>query len=118
MFAFARLLPKADLPLSAHVWTALRWQGLSSVRQGWSVRPCVRPVGAARMAAGHNAFREDGSRTTPRARGALADWVFPLFGSTGWLRYVRVALPKLVGVVRPISTRLAAPARDRSRRYS
>src|SRR5215216_275083 len=75
-------------------------------------------VGAARMAAGHNAFREDGSRTTPRARGALADWVFPLFGSTGWLRYVRVALPKLVGVVRRISTRPAAPARDRSRRCS
>ena len=23
----------------------------------WSVRPCVRPVDAAHMAAGHNAFR-------------------------------------------------------------
>jgi hypothetical protein len=28
----------------------------------WSVRPCVRPVGAVRKTAGHNAFREDGSR--------------------------------------------------------
>jgi hypothetical protein len=24
------------------------------------------------------------------------EWVFPFFGSTGWLRYVRFALPKLV----------------------
>ena len=73
------------------------------------------PAGAARMAAGHNAFRDDGSRTTPRARGALAEWVSPFFGSTGWLRYVRVALPKLVGGFRLISTRPAGHRRGLSR---
>jgi hypothetical protein len=25
---------------NAHAWTALRWEGLSRVLQGWSVRPC------------------------------------------------------------------------------
>src|ERR1019366_485793 len=37
-----------------HVWTAPSWQGLSSRLQHWSVQPCVRPVSAAHVAAGHN----------------------------------------------------------------
>src|SRR6266699_5523444 len=30
------------------------------VRRGWSVQPCVRPVSAVRMTAGHNALRGSG----------------------------------------------------------
>jgi hypothetical protein len=41
------------------------------------------------------------ARTGPDQKHALEalwrKWVFPFFGSTGWLRYVRVALPKFVG---------------------
>src|SRR6266571_7601606 len=43
-----------------HVWTAPSWQGESSRRRGWSVQPCVRPVSAVRMTAGHNALRGSG----------------------------------------------------------
>ena len=42
-------------------------KGFLDVAALWSVRPCVRPVGAARMAAGHNAFRGAGSRPKARA---------------------------------------------------
>src|SRR5664279_4822886 len=43
-----------------HVWTAPSWQELSSRLQPWSVQPCVRPVSAAHVAAGHNALRGSG----------------------------------------------------------
>ena len=43
-----------------HVWTAPSWQGLSSRAQHWSEQPCVRPVDAAHMTAGHNALRGSG----------------------------------------------------------
>jgi hypothetical protein len=43
-----------------HVWTAPSWQGLSSRVQHWSVQPCVRPVDAVHMTAGHNALRGSG----------------------------------------------------------
>ena len=43
-----------------HVWTAPGWQGFSSRLQHWSVRPCVRPVSAVHMTAGHNALRGSG----------------------------------------------------------
>jgi hypothetical protein len=36
------------------------WQDLSSRRQHWSVQPCVRPLDAVHMTAGHNALRESG----------------------------------------------------------
>ena len=51
-----------QLGLSAkcHVWTAPSWQELSSRLQPWSVQPCVRPLSAAHMAAGHNALRGSG----------------------------------------------------------
>ena len=42
------------------VWTALRWQGVVEAVACWLVRPCVRPVGAAHSAAGHNAIRVSG----------------------------------------------------------
>jgi hypothetical protein len=43
-----------------HVWTAPRWQELSSRLQAWSVQPCVRPFCAVHMTAGHNALRGSG----------------------------------------------------------
>src|ERR1700747_3474386 len=43
-----------------HVWTAPSWQGLSSCTQHWSVQPCVRPVDAVHITAGHNALRGSG----------------------------------------------------------
>ena len=43
-----------------HVWTAPSWQGLFSRVQHWSVQPCVRPVDAVHMTAGHNALRGSG----------------------------------------------------------
>jgi hypothetical protein len=49
-----------DCPFTSvfsHVWTALLWQGLFDVLRYWSVRPCVRPVDAVFLTAGHNAFR-------------------------------------------------------------
>src|SRR5687767_10656910 len=43
-----------------HVWTAPGWQELSSRLQHWSVQPCVRPLDAVHMTAGHNALRGSG----------------------------------------------------------
>jgi hypothetical protein len=43
-----------------HVWTAPGWQELSSRLQHWSVQPCVRPLSAVHMTAGHNALRGSG----------------------------------------------------------
>ena len=39
--------------------------------QHWSVRSCVRPVCAACMAAGHNAFRGSGPNRKPALEGAM-----------------------------------------------
>ena len=43
-----------------HVWTAPGWQGFFSRVQHWSVQPCVRPLSAVHMTAGHNALRGSG----------------------------------------------------------
>jgi len=45
---------------SGHVWTAPGWQELSSRVQQWSEQPCVRPVSAVHVTAGHNALRGSG----------------------------------------------------------
>jgi hypothetical protein len=45
---------------SGHVWTAPGWQVLSSRMQQWSEQPCVRPVSAVHLTAGHNALRGSG----------------------------------------------------------
>jgi hypothetical protein len=45
---------------SGHVWTAPGWQVLSSRMQQWSEQPCVRPVSAVHVTAGHNALRGSG----------------------------------------------------------
>jgi hypothetical protein len=55
-----------------HVWTAPGRQELSSRLQAWSVQPCVRPVGAVRMTAGHNALRGSGPGQKPAFDYALA----------------------------------------------
>ena len=62
-----RYRPKSDRGRMAlqyvakgHVWTARDWQGLSSRLQHWSEQPCVRPVCAVHMTAGHNALRGSG----------------------------------------------------------
>src|SRR5437763_4647675 len=62
----AREVPSADIAMSGgestlgHVWTAPSWQELSSRMQHWSVQPCVRPLDAVHMTAGHNALRGSG----------------------------------------------------------
>jgi len=61
-----RLSPAADMPRCTrwsavgHVWTAPGWQVLSSRVQEWSWQPCVRPVSAVHVTAGHNALRGSG----------------------------------------------------------
>ena len=63
--------PKADLICDlamsrrCHVWTAPCWQELSSRLQHWSVQPCVRPLDAVHMTAGHNALRGSGPGQKP-----------------------------------------------------
>ena len=49
-----------ECPALCHVWTAPSWQGKSARLQPWSVQPCVRPVCAVLMTAGHNALRGSG----------------------------------------------------------
>jgi hypothetical protein len=48
-----------------HVWTAPSWQELSSRLQHWSAQPCVRPLDAVHMTAGHNALRGSGPGQKP-----------------------------------------------------
>ena len=55
-----------------HVWTAPSWQGLSSRMQHWSVQPCVRPLSAVHMTAGHNALRGSGPGHKRAFKNALA----------------------------------------------
>jgi hypothetical protein len=51
---------ESGLSESGHVWTAPGWQELSSRVQQWSEQPCVRPVSAVHVTAGHNALRGSG----------------------------------------------------------
>ena len=52
--------PQSGTSALGHVWTAPGWQELSSRLQHWSVQPCVRPLDAVHMTAGHNALRGSG----------------------------------------------------------
>jgi hypothetical protein len=57
---------------------------------GWSVQPCVRPVSAVRMTAGHNALRGSGPDQKPAFEMHWHKWVVLTAGSTGSaLRAVR-----------------------------
>ena len=51
---------RTGMSVKGHVWTAPSWQGLSSRTQHWSVQPCVRPLDAVHVTAGHNALRGSG----------------------------------------------------------
>jgi hypothetical protein len=58
--------------------------------QAWSVLPCVRPLGAVHMTAGHNALRGSGPGQKHAFDDAVAQWVVLIAGSTGSaLRAVR-----------------------------
>ena len=58
--------------------------------QHWSVQPCVRPVDAVHMTAGHNALRGSGPGQKPAFKMHWHKWVVPIAGSTGSaLRAVR-----------------------------
>jgi hypothetical protein len=50
---------------------------------GWSVQPCVRPVRAAHMTAGHNAFRGSGPSQKPAFEMHWHKWVVLIAGSAG-----------------------------------
>src|SRR5215475_12065307 len=50
---------------------------------GWSVQPCVRPVCAVHMTAGHNAFRGSGPDQKPAFEMHWHKWVVLIAGSTG-----------------------------------
>ena len=58
--------------VKGHVWTAPSWQGHFSRLQAWSVQPCVRPLGAVHMTAGHNALRGSGPGQKPAFDDAVA----------------------------------------------
>src|SRR5205809_7925528 len=58
--------------------------------QAWSVQPCVRPLSAVHMTAGHNALRGSGPGQNLAFNDAVAMWVVLIAGSTGSaLRAVR-----------------------------
>ena len=57
----AHTRPRAGIlrcpPAQCHVWTAPHWQVKTSRRSVDRLQPCVRPVDAVHMTAGHNALR-------------------------------------------------------------
>ena len=55
-----------------HVWTAPGWQETFFTSQAWSVLPCVRPLSAVHMTAGHNALRGSGPGQQPAFDDAMA----------------------------------------------
>ena len=59
--------------------------------QVWSEQPCVRPVDAARMTAGHNALRGSGPGQKPAFKMRWHEWVVLITGSTD-LHYVLLVL--------------------------
>jgi len=71
LWLFAKL-GRSSKVVAGHVWTAPGWQEFSSRVQHWSVQPCVRPVSAVRMTAGHNALRGSGPGQKPAFDNALA----------------------------------------------
>jgi hypothetical protein len=51
--------------------------------QTWSVQPCVRPVCAVHMTAGHNALRGSGPGQQPAFEMQWHEWVVLIAGLTG-----------------------------------
>ena len=66
--------PKADEQLKARSAMCRRLQVARKnfTSQAWSVQPCVRPVSAVHMTAGHNALRGPGPGQKPAFDNALA----------------------------------------------
>ena len=58
--SFRKRIEGSQSSAMGHVWTAPGWQGISSRVQQWSEQPCVRPVSAVHVTAGHNALRGSG----------------------------------------------------------
>jgi hypothetical protein len=70
------------------------WQGSSSRVQHWSEQPCVRPLSAAHLAAGHNALRGSGPGQKHHTMMRWPKWVVLIARSTGsTLRAVRPFQP-------------------------
>ena len=63
--------------------TAPSWQAESSRRSLGRLQPCVRPVCAVHMTAGHNAFRGSGPVQKPAFEMHWHKWVVLIAGSTG-----------------------------------
>ena len=51
--------------MCGRVWTAPSWQELSSGLQHWSAQPCVRPLDAVHITAGHDALHGSGPGQKP-----------------------------------------------------
>jgi hypothetical protein len=90
------LPPKAEVhPRSCYVAQVPCVDGSELARlfftlAGWSVQPCVRPVSAVHMTAGHNALRGSGLGQKPAFEMHWHLWVVLIAGSTGSaLRAVR-----------------------------
>jgi hypothetical protein len=66
-----RIVAARKSAASCQVSTARGWQG-ESPRRRWSVQPCVLPVGAVHMTAGHNALRGSGPGQFPAFDNAVA----------------------------------------------
>src|SRR5947207_8098912 len=63
------------------------------VMQDWSVRPCVRPLGAVHMTAGHNALRGSGPGQNRAFDDEMAQVGCPERQDRPALHYVLFALP-------------------------
>src|SRR5262252_5973682 len=108
------LPPKADIVrLPRHVCFVPCVDGSELARlfftfAGWSVQPCVRPVRAVHMTAGHNAFRGSGPGQKPAFEMHWHKWVVLIAGSTGSaLRAVRPPnlhiTPSRCDLIRPLT---------------
>jgi|ERR1700730_857188 hypothetical protein len=75
--------------------------------QTWSVRPCVRPVCAVRMTAGHNALRGSGPGQKPAFEMHWHWWVVLIAGSTG--SALRAVRPPKVHITPDVRRDLVTP---------
>src|SRR5258707_10734976 len=96
---FSALPPKADsCRTSRHVRFVPCVDGSGLAReiftlQAWSVLPCVRPLGAVHMTAGHNALRGSGPGQNRAFDDAMAQVGCPDRRIDRLLHYVLFALP-------------------------
>src|SRR5215470_16473859 len=87
--AMSTLAPKADIERhDCHARFVPCVDGSELARlfftfAGWSVQPCVRPICAVHMTAGHNALRGSGPGQKPAFEMHWHKWVVLIAGSTG-----------------------------------